>query len=92
MVKSENEQAANNIVDAWQADAAKTNLSELKGNRNASYSIHVFFEDLRNIKYDRSSESCIEHTVVRRGTEEQLRQAVSRVGLISMANAYELHS
>jgi hypothetical protein len=63
MAKVKKEQVANNAVKAKQAEAAKTTLSELKGNRNVWYKIHVLIYDLCNIKNDRSSESRIDRTV-----------------------------
>ena len=63
MAKVKNEQVTNNGPKAKQAEAAKITLSELKGNRNVWYKIHVLIYDLCNIKNDRSSESRIERTV-----------------------------
>lgn len=60
MAKVTNTKLPNNAVGARQAEAT---LSELKGNRNVWYKIHVLIYDLYNIKNDRSSESRIERTV-----------------------------
>ena len=63
MAKVKNDQAVSNAVKAKQTEEAKTTLSELKGNRNVWYKIHVLIYDLCNIKIDRSSELRIERTV-----------------------------
>jgi hypothetical protein len=60
MAKDKSTQLTNNAAGAQQAEAT---LSELKGNTNVWYKIHVLIYDLYNIKNDRSSESRIERTV-----------------------------
>jgi hypothetical protein len=65
MAMVKNEQVANDSQQSKlrQPRQLKATLSELKGNSDVWYKIHVLIYDLCNIKNDRSSQSRIEHTV-----------------------------